>query len=98
MASELEAHALLCQRREKLLGQVLQSLGAPETVRLRVLIWERRNTLRIRWQLLTVEVLYRWILLHRCIDWWTNPWRDLDFTDEDSQRGLAHHHYLQRSL
>ena len=83
MASPLEAHALLCQRRERLLGQVLQSLGAPEAVRLRVLTWERRNTLRIRWQLLTVELLYRWILLRRCIDWWTNPWRDLDFTDED---------------
>jgi hypothetical protein len=34
-------------------------------------------------KLLTVEMLYRWILLRRCIDWWTNPWRDLDFTDED---------------
>ena len=64
MASALGAHALLCQRREKLLGQVLQSLGAPEAVRLRVLTWERRNRLRIRCQFLIVEVLYRRILLH----------------------------------
>ena len=89
---------MLCQRRERLLGQVLQSLGALEAVRLKVLTWERRNTLRIRWQLLTVEVLYRWILLHRCWKGWNNPWRDLDFTDEDSQRDLARQHYLQRSL
>ena len=83
MASNLDAHALIIQRCERLLGQVLQSLGAPEAVRLRVLTWERRNRLRIRCQFLIVEVLYRWILLRRCIDWWTNPWRDLDFTDED---------------
>ena len=84
MASPLEAHALLCQRRERLLGQVLQSLWAPEAVRLRVLTWERRNTLRIRWQLLTVEVLYRWILLQRCMNWWTSHEDCMeDFTDED---------------
>ena len=60
-----------------LLGRVLQRLGAPHTVRLRVLAWERLNLQRIRWQLLTIEVLYRWILLSECFDWWTNPWRDL---------------------
>ena len=98
MASELDAHALICQRCERLLGQVLQSLGAPEAVRLRVLTWERRNRLRIRCQFLIVEVLYRRILLHRYWKRWNNPWWDLDFTSEDSQRDLVHQHYLPRSL
>ena len=39
--------------------------------------WERRNSARILWQLLSVEVIYRWILLHECWDRWTNPCRDL---------------------
>ena len=83
MASQLAAHALLCQRRERLLGQVLQSLGPPDSVLLRVLAWERRNLMRLRWQLLSVEVLYRWILLHGCWNWWNNPWRDLWSCDDD---------------
>ena len=83
MLPQLAAHALLCQRRELLLGQVLQSLGAPDAVLLRVLAWERRNSLRIRGQLLSVEVLYRRILLHGCWKWWNNPWRDLFSSDDD---------------
>ena len=78
MAPLLAAHAAISQRRERLLGQVLQSLGAPYPATQRVLAWERRNSVRIQWQLLSVEVIYRWILLHECLEWWAivvlGPW------------------------
>ena len=83
MATLLTAHVVFCQRREVLLERVLQRLGAPDTVLLRVLAWERLNLRRIRWQLLTIEVLYRRILLRDCFDWWDNPWRDLPSLEED---------------
>jgi hypothetical protein len=78
MATLLTAHAILCQGRERLLERVLQRLGAPDTVLLRVLAWERLNHRRARRQLLTVDVFYRWILLRECWNWWNNPWKDLD--------------------
>ena len=70
-------YAVLCQRRVMLLGRLLQSLGAPDAVRLRVLAWERVNPRRIRLQLLTVKVHYQRILLRECWEWWSKPWRDL---------------------
>ena len=39
---------------------------------------ERFNIRRARRQLLTVEVLYHWILLRECWGWWNNPWKELD--------------------
>ena len=83
MEALLAAHAATGHRRERLLGQVLRNLGAPDLAIQRVLAWERRNSARIRWQLLSVEVIYRWILLHGCWNWWNNPWRDLCSSDDD---------------
>ena len=83
MATLLTAHVVFCQRREVLLERVLQRLGAPDTVLLRVLAWERLNIRRTRWQLLTIEVLYRWILLRECWHWWSHSWRDIDAFEED---------------
>ena len=78
MAAPLAAHALLCQRRERHLEEVLQSLDGPDAVLLRVLAWERRNLRRTHWRLLVVEVLYRWILLRECLNGWATavlgPW------------------------